>query len=120
MQEIATANGITAVDLPQPEHRMTPTSSYPSWCWEGIANKLGLDSVKIYPYYCQEKYWQSLPISEIETSVFIDEYRRYRFPIIIRCPQEKTKIWFVKFRPKKKNGFIFSKNDFIVHMKNFC
>ncbi|MBO4581868.1 MAG: hypothetical protein J5701_06255 [Bacteroidales bacterium] len=109
LQEIAAANGIVAVDLPQPEHRMTPTVSFPNWTWEGLAHKLGLDSVKIYPHYCQEKYWQSLPVSESETSVFIDEYRRYQTPVIIRCPEEKNENLICEIQAKEKKWFYLFK-----------
>lgn len=112
LQEIAAVNGVAAVDLPQPEHRMTPTVIFPSWTWEGIANKLGLDSVKIYPHYCQEKYWQSLPISEIGTSVFIDEYRRYRTPVIIRCPEGENDNLVCEIQAKEKKWFYFFKERF--------
>ena len=109
LREIAAANGVAAVDLPQPEHRMTPTVNFPDWTWEGVANQLGLDSVKIYPHYCQEKYWQSLPISEIGTSVFMDEYSRYRTPVFIRCPEEKNENLVCEIQANEKKWFYFFK-----------
>jgi hypothetical protein len=57
LNEIREANGVVALDYSPVSQRMAIDVTYPHWSWEGIAYKLGLDSVHVYPSYCLDKYW---------------------------------------------------------------
>lgn len=67
---IRESDGITGVDKFVTAHRMANTPSYPVWAWKGMAMDLHLDSVRVYPYYCQDKYYGSSPLGE---NVYFDE-----------------------------------------------
>ena len=70
LEEIAGSNGNVALDQVIPSHRMAYAPSFPSWTWEPLADRFGFDSVHIYPYYCQEKYYKQGPPLE---NIYIDE-----------------------------------------------
>lgn len=57
LAEIKEAKGVTGVDMFVSSHRMAYPPKFISWGWQGMAYKLGLDSVILYPYYCQDKYY---------------------------------------------------------------
>ena len=57
LNEIREANGVVVLDDCPVSQRMAMGVTYPHWTWEGIAYKLGLDSVHVYPSYCLDKYW---------------------------------------------------------------
>ncbi len=64
LSEIAAAGGVAAVDYPLSSHRMAYAPDYPKWSWPGIAYQLGLDSVHVYPYFCQDKYYRTSPLGD--------------------------------------------------------
>ena len=52
------------MDYPLSHHRMAYAPDYPKWSWKGIAYQLSLDSVHVYPYYCQDKYYDNSEFGE--------------------------------------------------------
>ena len=54
---IAASGGIVAVDRMVSSHRMAYVESFPEWTWEPLADKFALDSVHVYPYFCQDKFY---------------------------------------------------------------
>ena len=87
LAEIKDAGGIVAVDVPQSSHRMAFASSFPRWAWKGMAQKMGLDSVHIYPFYCQDKYYEE-PLRFAE-NIYIDKLGLYDSHglVVIRCQE---------------------------------
>ena len=57
LSEIANSGGIVVLDRVISSHRMAYVSSFPHWTWNSLADKYGLDSVHIYPFYCQDKFY---------------------------------------------------------------
>lgn len=76
LDELKAAGGINGADCCISKHRMAYAPDYPDWSWEGIAYQLGLDSVHIYPYYCQDKYFRNSPYGE---NVYVDEVGRLNY-----------------------------------------
>jgi len=70
LSEIQESDGIRGVDLILSKHRMANAPIFPDWSWPGLAQKLGVDSVHVYPYYCQEKYYMNSRFGE---QVYVDE-----------------------------------------------
>ena len=87
LDEIRLANGVIALDKCPKAHRMTMDVFYPKWAWEGMATKMGLDSVHVYPYYCQDKYFEE-PLRFAE-SIYVDKVGVYdsQGMVVIRCPE---------------------------------
>ena len=72
LNEIANSNGVVVLDRMNSSHRMANSTgcSVYEWTWEPLADKFGLDSVHLYPSYCQDKYYkQAHPMDNI----YIDE-----------------------------------------------
>lgn len=70
LNEISESNGVTGIDLVLSNHRMAFAPYYPDWSWPGVAYDLGLDSVHVYPYYCQEKNYKNSRFGE---NVYVDK-----------------------------------------------
>ena len=70
LKEIADSGGLVALDQSIPSHRMAYAPDFPSWTWDYLANRYGFDSVRIYPYYCQDKFYKQAPPLD---NVYIDE-----------------------------------------------
>ena len=69
LNEIVDSGGIVALDTKIPSHRMAYVSGYDVWERETLADKYGLDTVQIYPYYCLDKYY----MHTLFDNIFIDE-----------------------------------------------
>lgn len=70
LNEIADSGGIVALDQMISSHRMAYVPGFPNWTWEPLADRFGLDSVHVYPYYCQDKFYKQTPPLD---NVYIDE-----------------------------------------------
>jgi hypothetical protein len=51
-------------------HRMAYVPTFPKWTWEPLADRFSLDSVHIYPHYCQDKFYSQNPPLE---DVFVED-----------------------------------------------
>ena len=72
MNELVDSGGIVAWDRIISSHRMAYITRVAPWSEEPLAEKYGLDSVRVYPYYCLDKYYkQGWP----SVNIFIDEVR---------------------------------------------
>lgn len=108
LAQIADANGVLALDTPVSRHRMAYVPFYPNWTWEALAYKMNLDSVHVYPYFCQDKYFTNSPLGD---NVFVDYDGRMGEDgmVIIRMPSEtkgmaggKGHLFSISYmRPKK-------------------
>lgn len=108
LAQIADANGVLALDTPVSRHRMAYAPFYPNWTWEALAYKMNLDSVHVYPYFCQDKYFTNSPLGD---NVFVDYDGRMGEDgmVIIRMPSEtkgmaggKGHLFSISYmRPKK-------------------
>ena len=116
LEKIKEEKGVLALDDPIVNHRMAYGPFYPSWAWSKLANKLELDSVHVYPFYCQEKYFTNSPLGEnvyvdgggkigygYDAMVIIrqpqtDSHSYYKFSITYTRPQKWYKSWLNKFR----------------------
>ncbi len=105
LAEIYKAGGVVSVDVPKSSHRMAFAPLYPQWAWEGMALKMGLDSVHVYPYYCQDKYFEE-PLRFGE-NIYVDKVGVYdsQGMVVIRYPEDDSLQGFVcridYERPKK-------------------
>lgn len=70
LMDLKEVGGIGGVDCCISSHRMAYAPDYPDWSWEGIAYQIEVDSVHVYPYYCQDKYYRNSPYGE---NVYVDE-----------------------------------------------
>ena len=70
LNEIADSGGIVALDQMISSHRMAYVPVFPQWTWEPLADRFGLDSVHVYPYYCQDKFYKQAPPLD---NIYIDE-----------------------------------------------
>ena len=95
LNEIRLSNGVVALDLAPEAHRMAMSPMYPNWSWEGIACKLELDSVHVYPYYCLDKYFEP-PLCYAD-NVYVDKIGVYdsQGMVVIRCPETDSLHGFV-------------------------
>ena len=86
LNEIVKSGGIVALDQKFSSHRMAYVSRFPDWAWEPLADKYGLDSVHVYPYYCLEKYYQDSPLE----NVYVENNNRFakEIRIIARIENE--------------------------------
>ena len=72
MNELVDSGGIVAWDRIISSHRMAYITRVAPWSLGPLADKYGLDSVHVYPYYCLDKYYKhGLP----SVNIFIDEVR---------------------------------------------
>ena len=70
LKEIVDSGGIVALDRIVPEHRMAYHTYFPKWVEEPLAERFGLDSIHIYPHFCQNKlYTLQSPLD----NVFIED-----------------------------------------------
>ena len=59
LNEIGNSGGVVVLDrMISSHHRMAWAPSFPAWTWEPLADRFGLDSVRVYPFYCQEKFYK--------------------------------------------------------------
>ena len=70
LEEIVDSGGIVALDQMISSHRMAYVANFPTWTWEPLADRFGLDSVHIYPFFCQDKYYKLTPPMD---NIYIDE-----------------------------------------------
>ena len=74
LEEIAKSGGTVALDRMISSHRMAYAASIYDYTWEPLADRFGLDSVCVYPFYCLDKYYsQGIPFENI----FVDEVGAY-------------------------------------------
>ena len=71
LSEIVSSRGLVALDRKSLSHRMAYNSDFYTWERETLAEKYGMDSVHIYPFYCLDKYYKQTPPME---NIYIDEY----------------------------------------------
>ena len=57
IDDLVRSGGVVALDRMVPSHRMTYVERFPEWTWNPLAQMHGLDSVRVYPYYCQDKFF---------------------------------------------------------------
>ena len=64
------SRGAIALDYMISSHRMAYSAEFPDFTLESLADKFGLDSVHIYPYYCQDKYYiHGAPLENVYVDV---------------------------------------------------
>ncbi len=63
LNKIANSDGVVVLDRMNSSHRMANATGFfvYEWTWEPLADKFGLDSVHLYPSYCQDKYYKQAP-----------------------------------------------------------
>lgn len=122
MEKLAESGGITALDQLVPSHRMAYAERFPEWTWEPLADQFGLDSVHVYPYYCQDKYYLGRSpgledtyveeirvdddsfgkmvrlIVRVKEDVFMEGLGHVSFTIDYRRPVKWYKSWLDKLR----------------------
>ena len=80
---------------------MAITPFFPKWTWEPLADRFGLDSVCVYPFYCLYKYYSQAPPFE---NIFVDEVGTYEYapfvPLIVRIEKGELQ--------KPKNHVVFT------------
>ena len=57
MAILAKSGGIIALDRMVSRHRMAYVENFPEWTWKPLADHFGLDSVHVFPYFCQDKFY---------------------------------------------------------------
>ena len=70
LEEIADSEGVVVLNRMISSHRMAYIPMVAPWSVEPLAAKFGLDSLHIYPHYCQDKYYEQAPPMN---NVYIDE-----------------------------------------------
>ena len=70
LKKVAASGGIVALDHISSSHRKAYAPDFPKWTWEPLADRFGLDSVHVYPHFCQDKWFGQHPLSE---NVFIED-----------------------------------------------
>ena len=94
MNEIKDSGGIVALDRMISSHRMAYVEGFPKWTWEPLADKFGLDSVHVYPYYCQDKFynwglpWENVYIDKVNLKDDDDLFGKY-LRLIVRIKKEE-------------------------------
>lgn len=74
LEEIANSGGVVALDRMISSHRMAYAANIYPYTWEPLADRFGLDSVRVYPFYCLDKYYSQAPPFE---NIFVDEVGAY-------------------------------------------
>jgi len=69
MNEIVDSGGIIVLNRWTPSHRMAYVEYYTPGIWEPLADRFGLDSVYVYPYYCQDCYYKQGNVYSDEVSL---------------------------------------------------
>ena len=89
LKEIVESGGTVALDPINSNHRMAIVPGYWDWEAEPLADKYGLDSVHVYPYYCLDKYYNQ--VSPLE-DVYVEINDKNRFEkevrLIVRIENE--------------------------------
>jgi len=94
LNEIIDSGGIVALDRMISSHRMTYVSDFPKWTWKPLADKFSLDSVHVYPYYCQDKFynqglpWENVYIDNVKLNDDYDIFGKY-VPLMVRIKNEE-------------------------------
>ena len=66
MKKLVDSEGILPSEGMASSHRMAYVPFFPDWTWEPLADKYGLDSVYVYPFYCQDTYYkQGFPFENV-------------------------------------------------------
>lgn len=92
LKEIKDSGGNVALDRMISSHRMSYAPVFPKWTWEPLADKFGLDSVHVYPFYCQDKFynqglpWDNMYIDKVKYDY--DLFGKY-FHVIMRIKDEE-------------------------------
>ncbi len=91
LKDIVESEGIVALDRMISSHRMAFTSYfYHDWLAEPLADKYGLDSVHVYPYYCLEKYYKDSPLENIYVEINDNNRFAKEIRIIARIENGKS------------------------------
>lgn len=98
LKKIEDSGGIVALDQVISSHRMAYVSAcLCKWTWEPLADRFGLDSVHVYPYYCQDKYYKQAPPLE---NIYIDDYNYKNIDDIFG----KYVLMYVRIESEKMQG----------------
>ena len=90
LKELVDSGGIVALDRVSSNHRMAHVPDLDEkWDEEPLADRFGLDSVHVYPYYCLEKYYnQKPPLENIYVEINDDNRFAKEIRIIARIENE--------------------------------
>ena len=94
LEQIADSGGIVALDRMVSSHRIAYVAVFPEWTWEPLADRFGLDSVHVYPYYCQDKlynqdsFWENLYIDKVNLKDDDDLFGKY-VRLIVRIENDE-------------------------------
>lgn len=92
LKEIKDSGGIVALDRMISSHRMSYVPFFPVYTWEPLADRFGLDSVHVYPFFCQDKFYnQGLPWDNMYIDKVKDDYDLFGkyFNVIMRIRDEE-------------------------------
>ena len=71
LKELLDSGGVVALDRVFSSHRFAYPPFYTiAWEFEPLADKYGLDSVRVYPHFCQDKFFKQAPPLE---NIYIDD-----------------------------------------------
>ena len=75
LKELVDSGGVVALERVFSSHRFAYPPFYSlAWEFEPLADKYGLESVRVYPHFCQDKYFkQASPLENI----YIDDEIKY-------------------------------------------
>lgn len=75
LNELLDSGGVVALDRVFSSHRFAYPPFYTiAWEFEPLADKYGLDSVRVYPHFCQDKFFKQAPPLE---NIYIDDELKY-------------------------------------------
>ena len=98
MEDLANSGGIVALDRMISSHRMAYAAHIDYWTWESLADRFGLDSVRVYPFYCLGKYYSQAPPFE---NIYVDDVGIGEYAqVIVRIENEELQ--------EPKNHIIFT------------
>lgn len=107
LERLKESNGVAALDRTSSSHRMAYASDFPEWTWKPLAEELGVDSVHVFPYFCQDKYYStSSPFKDL----YIEEEGDYgkdvrlipRIPVVDDETTPGQVVYTIRYdRPRK-------------------
>ena len=110
LNEIVDSGGIVALDRMHSSHRMAAAPSFPKWTWKYLAHKFDLDTVRVYPFYCLDKYYnQAYPLE----NVYVDscDYRYKCADMVVRVEKDSIRetnnlvIFTIDYYKRPRNRF---------------
>ncbi len=89
LKEIVESGGIVALNPINSNHRMAIVPGYWDWEAEPLADKYGLDSVHVYPYYCLDKYYNQVsPLEDVYVEINDNNRFKKEVRLIVRIENE--------------------------------